>query len=239
MPVVTAIVALSPWHRDNLKSVLQTTRGDASVNELPFALLGNAIHDSAFPSSTLEALATHKIANRFLWTSDPHRGLDTLLKRWDTIRRLLPDASLVVCRGRDAFKDLPKLLEQMTASPGVTYIPGLPNRDLLLEWERADFFYYPTEFNETYCISALEAQRAGALVITHPVAALTSTVGDRGRMLDAAPNSPEYETQLSNVLCELRDSPRKKEAMREIAFNWARSQTWRERAREWDKMFRK
>ena len=49
---------------------------------------------------------------------------------------------------------------------------------------RAGVWAYPTWFSETSCITAMEAQAAGLMIVSSAIAALPETVGRRGSLID-------------------------------------------------------
>jgi glycosyltransferase involved in cell wall biosynthesis len=55
---------------------------------------------------------------------------------------------------------------------------------------------YPTWFSETSCITAMEAQAAGLIVVTSPIAALKETVGPRGYIVEGDWRSKEYADEI-------------------------------------------
>ena len=56
----------------------------------------------------------------------------------------------------------------------------------------SDFWYYPTAFKETYCISALESLASGCICITSDLGGLKDTIGDRGILIKEPIHSEEY-----------------------------------------------
>ncbi|MEZ4754985.1 MAG: glycosyltransferase, partial [Bdellovibrionota bacterium] len=52
--------------------------------------------------------------------------------------------------------------------------------------------FYPSKSPETCCITALEAQAAGCVVLSSHFGALPETVNDAGLLIRGTPGSPEY-----------------------------------------------
>ena len=70
------------------------------------------------------------------------------------------------------------------------------------------------------------------VIVCTDLAALHTTVGDRGILVQGDAYTKEYrEKALQEVFSILKDEKRRKE-MVEKAYEWARQQTWDQRARE-------
>jgi hypothetical protein len=82
------------------------------------------------------------------------------------------------------------------------------------------------------CITALEAQISKTAIVCTDLAALHTTVGDRGILIQGDAYTKQYREQaLKEVFAILKDEKRRTE-MVERAFQWAKQQTWSMRARE-------
>lgn len=132
---------------------------------------------------------------RVLFTSSPDRGLDVVLECWPQILARVPDAELLSTYSRwydivaehfpgafDHRQQITRLLNQ----PGVRRLEGgMGQRDLAhlmrasLVWVHPSWsgtLEPPQPFNETSCISAMEAQAAGLVVVAAEQGALVNTV---------------------------------------------------------------
>jgi glycosyltransferase involved in cell wall biosynthesis len=140
---------------------------------------------------------------RAVYSSSPDRGGDIVLEVWPQVRERVPDAELLLSYSRwfdrcaemfqqaaDQLARIRKLLDQ----PGVTRVEGgLGQRDLAhlmkasMVW-CAPSYYTPggAKFCETSCISAMEAQAAGLVVVASNWGALTETVA-HGTLIDGDP----------------------------------------------------
>jgi glycosyltransferase involved in cell wall biosynthesis len=83
----------------------------------------------------------------------------------------------------DAFKNandkqFQPLYEQAKQLPNVNYIGYKPHEYILEHITDYDMFVYPSIFEETFCISALEALSAGLHVITNNLGALYETCAE-------------------------------------------------------------
>ncbi|MBS1913519.1 MAG: glycosyltransferase [Bacteroidetes bacterium] len=231
------IFCLSPWHIRNFCSI-------HGVPADKLILTGNGIDPERFERHV------ERRTNRFIYSSSPDRGLDTLLGIFPLIRELLPDAELHVFYGFDNWdkaiemsqdagaRALRDLIHRRMSQPGVFYHGRVGQEQLAEEYLRSDVWFYPTSFTETYCITALEAQMAGTLCVCTDLAGLSSTIADRGILLGGDARSAEFVAEAVRRLLVLLRDPEAKEAMRARARAWAVEQTWYNRAREWEAIFR-
>ena len=75
-------------------------------------------------------------------------------------------------------KEYIPLYEQAKSLPNVNYIGYKPNEYILEQMPNYDMFVYPSIFEETSCVSALEALTAGVHVITNNFGALYETCAE-------------------------------------------------------------
>ena len=128
---------------------------------------------------------------KVVYSSSPDRGLDKLLDWWPKIREMQPDAELHVYYGFDTWErmavahrdQIAKLQIQIfrtrlsnMADQGVVSHGRVGQEELVSAWMDASLWLYPTSFQETSCITAMEAQAAMAWPITSRLAALQETV---------------------------------------------------------------
>jgi glycosyltransferase involved in cell wall biosynthesis/tetratricopeptide (TPR) repeat protein len=236
-PDLNAILCLSPWHRD-------FAAGYHGIGTEKIVVTRNGIDPERF------RFAPPRRRHRFIYSSSPDRGLDVLLEIFPRIRAALGDAELHVFYGFDVWErslaDAPKPVEAAHAAwirerirqPGVVFHGRVGQRRLARELARSDVWLYPTNFLETYCITALEAQMAGVACICTDLAGLKTTVGERGILLEGSPYSEEYRDRAVAATLELLADRPRRNRMTRAARAWAASQSWAAVAGEWIDMFR-
>jgi len=115
----------------------------------------------------------------------PWRGLNVLLRAMQEIDD--PNITLDVYSSTqvygDAFKKVndeqfKPLYEQAKQLPNVNYIGYETNEYIKANINKYDMFVYPSVFEETFCVSALEALAAGVHVITNNYGALYETCAE-------------------------------------------------------------
>lgn len=177
------IVVLSEWHKAHMLERYPFLDADKLV------VIGNGVDRERFaPSRTGNA---HKREpHRVAYTSSPDRGLDVVLAAiWPKVAEQVPDAELHVYYGWQNIDtlapDYPVLAQfrqhvanLLLDSKNVVQHGRINQAKLATELQKANVWLYPSHnFDETYCISAIEAQLAGAIPVTTNRGALAETVG--------------------------------------------------------------
>jgi glycosyltransferase involved in cell wall biosynthesis len=110
-------------------------------------------------------LARGEESLRVIWSSSPDRGFDRVLALWPLLLAQYPGARLDVYGAAEEV-----------GQPGVVVHGKVGQVELAEAWQRAHLWLYPTSFEETSCITAMEAQIAGTKVVCTAVGALPETV---------------------------------------------------------------
>jgi glycosyltransferase involved in cell wall biosynthesis len=219
------LITLSDWHADFVKRRL-------GVPSHLVIRSRNAIYADRF-------LGHDQIVKqpfRFLYTSDPYRGLHYLIDMIQAVHERYPQTELYIYTRTEQVTDSTRAL--IATLPYVHLSPRLSQEELSLELLKSDVWLYPTDFEETYCIAALEAMAAGCLVATTRLAGLISTVADRGILIDPPISDESTQSALLSKLFFVLDRPEVKERYIAKAKTWALEQTYTNLAKEWLKMFK-
>ena len=86
----------------------------------------------------------------------------------------------------------------------------LHNKLLLMNVYKPNISFYPTNFYETFCNCAAEAQLYHTVCIYNSLAGLTSTIGDRGLSLNYDLEDPDYVKKTCNDVINLMNDESKK-----------------------------
>ena len=122
---------------------------------------------------------------KILHHNTPWRGLNVLLRAMQEIKN--PNITLDVYSSCEVYgNDFKKqndeqfkpLYEQAKKLPNVNYIGYKPNEYILEHITDYDLYVYPSIFEETSCVSAMEALAAGVHVITNNLGALYETCSE-------------------------------------------------------------
>lgn len=226
--LVSKIITLSPWHRDFFVDYY----GDYIRPQV--IIQGNGYDEEACKKA--EGLKRKRQPRKFIWVSCPYRGLRELIINFPHIRQQYDDAELHVYR--DTFPELEELAKQFHAEEYIFFHGYKSNPEILEAMCTSDYWLYPTAFLETYCISALEAQRLGCIAITTHLGALQTTLAnDRAIFIYGRSDTPDYWDQVFTALRKLESNPKEKERLREQGRKWALTQSWAHVSKRWMAMF--
>lgn len=241
---IDRVVVMSEWHR---KHWLETYPW---FDESKLVVAGNGI--------TLYDVEEAHEPHRFIYSSSADRGLDELLRLWPEIRDMWPDAELEVFYGfnylqaagrmRPERKRFLQDVSRLARQPGV-YLRGRVGQKQLAEaYARAQFWLYPSmqpdgsDWMETFCINALEAQAYGCIPVTRPVGALPERIHEGMCFIDdwTPPNVLERLAGLTKWADQLGVNwdVLKQNSARHYMRNYARSygNSWAAAADRWETM---
>jgi len=211
------IIAISNWQKQNIIDNLNIPEENIIVSR-------NAIIPTRFLNKRIE-----KEPFRFIYISDPSRGLTNLINLIPQIKERYPLTTLHIFVKKDniEYETLMKI-EKLD----YIYIYGrVSQQELAIELLKSDIFFYPTDFKETYCISALESMCAKCLVVTVKLAALTEIVQGKGVLCEYP--FRENTKELLEKLYFILDRPSLKEHCVNNGYKWGINQTFDKLYNEW------
>ena len=116
---------------------------------------------------------------------------------------------------------LPELKQQLDLLyPQVEFNDRVSQQELTTHLLQSDVWLYPNNFEETYCISAVEAAAAGCLICCNTHAGLLTTVADRGAVIQGRYDKEKLLDRLYSVL----EDRQQKNALIQKGFNYASTQ---------------
>jgi glycosyltransferase involved in cell wall biosynthesis len=126
--------------------------------------------------------------------------------------------------------------------PGVHYEGSLPQHRLAEEMANVDIWAYPCTFEETSCISAMEAMASGTLLISKALGALPETTAGFANLLTSqeTQTTGKSATSFANYVGDIATAALTdkettlKERERQIDYV-RQNYTWEKRAHEWIK----
>ena len=162
-PKLTKIVCLTYWHRNKWLEQFPETKDKIEIipngidynSFVPMYPSPKMINGKLFGSSLSKL--PKKNPNQFIYSSHAERGLAKVLEDWPSIKEQLPDATLKICTpeyGLEYFKEnfsslIPNLED-------VEFLGTLPQQELYQLMSKSQYWYYPSTYEETFCITALE-----------------------------------------------------------------------------------
>lgn len=206
-PHINGLICLSNWHINNIHNTIDTSN-------LNIHLIYNPI-DLSYYKPNIQI-----IKNSFIYMSDPNRGLEILLDCLIYIQNYIPDISLVVFRSHE-FNDIIKNKLQLLAN--VKAYAKESQNVIAHECLKAEYFFYPTNFCETFCNCAAEAQLYHCVCIYNNIGGLNTTIGDRGLQIKYDINDIDYLEKTCNDVMNLMNNKEKKNDYLIRGHNWAKT----------------
>ena len=211
------IWGLTEWHANQIKGI--------------FPMFDNIIEHIHYGINT-DYFNEHpiKTKNSFIYSSFPNRGLVVLLKMWVRIRERFPDATLnIYCNieqewvnqvAPEMMKEIKTLLKVIK---GGIKVHGWVSKRILAEaFQSSEYFLYPCIFEETFCLTAVEAAISKCVVITNGLAGLSETA----KHGITVPGNPYTSTWQEECLKTLFNVMEKGSETIETNYNDAKSRTW-------------
>lgn len=185
--------------------------------------------------------------HKLFWGSSYDRGLQYLLFMWGDILKKYPDAELHIAYGWDLFlkthsnnpermqwkTDIDKLMQQ----PGIKHYGRVGKEELAKIRQGCGIWAYPTDFQEIFCITAVECQNDGLVPVTMNLAALKETV-KAGVLVDGDIRKPEIMENYLQALLNMMGDKEKWEKESHKAHKKAIQYQWNTIAYKWENVFR-
>jgi len=212
---ITGCICQTEWHKNHFISLYPQLKDKITI-------INNGINTELF------TFKNKKVSNKFIYTSCSERGLKKLTDLWPTILENLPDAELTI----SSYNNFPKseednkILEYIQKTPSITHIGKLNRTELYDFMSSAEYWLYPSYFQETSCITSLELLASEVICLYYPVAGLVNTIGDYG--------IPISEGNEIDKLLNL--SMKQKTELKKRGKEYALNCSWKNRADEWCNM---
>ena len=178
------------------------------------------------------------------YTSTPWRGLDILLDVWSELKPTNAELHIfsgTKIYGNEFYKSQDEihkhLYNKCSELPNVIYRDNIPNDELRRELPSFDILAYPSTFEETSCISVIEAISAGLRVICSSLGALPETTEGWARMYPSIKDRSLHVKTFTGILREEIN------AVKEGIYNdqsilqsevYAPAWSWEERIYDWE-----
>jgi glycosyltransferase involved in cell wall biosynthesis len=176
----SSVIVLSKFHKEYYTEFLKKLGKSSLIPKL--RIIPNIVDG---PSS----LPKKSTTMRFIYSSCPTRGLERVVNDFATVKREFPDAELYIYSDFDnsyvkSKLNVPSLLEKINSTPGIHNVGRLPEDLFLEECKKANVWYYPTEWKETFCITAVQMIANGVLPIYTPVGSLVDVLEGGGIVMN-------------------------------------------------------
>jgi hypothetical protein len=204
---INGLICLSEWHIFNIQNTLFPTK-------FPIHLIENPL-DFKYYKQNISI-----IKKRFIYMSEPNRGLTILLDCLLYIQNYISDISLTVFRSHE-FTD--EIINKINKLNNVIVYGKESQEKIANECLQAEYFFYPTNFMETFCCCAAEAQLYHCVCIYNNIGGLSSTINDRGLAINYDINNIDYIKNTCNDVMELMKNEEKKKEYLNKGHLWAKN----------------
>ena len=197
--IVDHIVSPSQWNKDHFIKYL-------NVPEYKITVIPNGVAD-IFTHSTQKT-------KTMIFTSIPYKGLEVLAKVIPLISQVHPDTKFKIFSSMSLYGPLNdsfiELYEYLKTLPNVEYSPVIDREELVKHYQESAFFIHPNIWEETFCVSMVEAMRCGAYPIITDIGALAEVAGEKNATvvpIEGTPTSKGYQVtenflvNFSNACC--------------------------------------
>ena len=232
IPHIDNFFLLSEFQAEGYERTCHVPRGKIKITR-------NGVHEGEWAGVVAPKKRRHCI-----YCSGPRKGLDILLMLWPRIRARVPDATLDIYSGLNLYgKGEDKLTERNRANRaraaemyGLRMSEAIGRKEILRAMMEADVLVYPNNmFLETYCMVAIEAERAGTAVVSSAQGALPEVVTrGMGVLVDGPPYGKDYQARfVDEVVRMLTD-----DGYRAKFNNSPRDMSWSKVAEDWIGFFK-
>jgi glycosyltransferase involved in cell wall biosynthesis/GT2 family glycosyltransferase len=165
---VDHIVSPSQWNKDQFVKYL-------NVPEYKITVIPNGVAD-IFTHSTQKT-------KTMIFASIPYKGLEVLSKIIPLIHQVHPDTKFKIFSSMSLYgpsnDSFIELYEHLKTLPNVEYSPVVDREELVKHYQESAFFIHPNIWEETFCVSMVEAMKCGAYPIITDIGALAEVAGEK------------------------------------------------------------
>jgi tetratricopeptide (TPR) repeat protein len=217
------IWGLTEWHAKQIKQIFP--QFEKIISHINYGIDSSKFHD------------IKKIPNKFIYSSFPNRGLVVLLKMWPKVVKEHSDASLhIYCNLEQEWVNqvAPEMMKEIKTllrinKKGIFLHGWVSKTELAESWNTSEYFLYPCIFEETFCLTALEAAISKTFVITNGLAALEESA-KHGLTVEGNPLTDEWQSRTLEKLNNIMKSNNLRDTITQRNYNWAKELTWENQA---------
>lgn len=182
---VNHIVSPSKWNRDQLVKY-------HNIPEYKISVIPNGVSDIFSYSD--------KKTKTMIYTSIPYKGLEVLARIIPKIHQVHPDAKFKIFSSMSLYgpsnDQFINIYDHLKTLPYVEYSAAVDQAELVPHYQEAAFFIHPNIWEETFCVSMVEAMKSGAYPIITNIGALAEVAGENNASvvpIDGTPTSKGYQ----------------------------------------------
>lgn len=211
-------------------------------------VLGVPYSDSIVIRNAIEPIPTHEKSKegplRLIYHTTPHRGLDVLLavyqklsEKWGDRVHLDVYSSFNIYGWPQRDEPFEQLFQICRDHEHITYHGTVSNQEVREALQKAHIFAYPSTWQETSCIAAIEAMSAGCCVVCPSLAALPETTSNFSLMYPFDEDKNQHAHMFYQVLNAAIESYWEEDMQTKLQFQKLYTNTfysWDLRAQEWE-----
>jgi glycosyltransferase involved in cell wall biosynthesis len=216
-PRLTKIIAVSEHQRKNIIM-------DYNLDPERVFVLGNAIDPIDF-----DEIEQETFKNKIVYTSASDRGLEVLIKLWPSLKKINPYLTLWVASPPYAMEWYNDYKKRMFYQD-VKWLGNLPPADLYKQIKSAEYWMYPSNYDETYCITALEMMMGRTKIISTDTGNLKSLLNGKAAIVRADTSETIQEATFLSTYEFIEENGYD---YLDVAEKFARQQNWETRSNEW------
>lgn len=201
--IVNHIVSPSQWNKEQFIKY-------HNVPEEKITVIPNGVSDIFSYSNKKE--------KTMIYTSIPYKGLEVLSKIIPLIHKKHPDTKFKIFSSMSLYdiSDDPyeEIYEKLKSLPNVEYSAAVDREKLVSAYQESAFFIHPNIWEETFCVSMVEAMKSGCYPIITNIGALEEVAGPGNAAvvpIDGISTTKGYQVteyfinNFANVCCNLLD----------------------------------
>lgn len=132
-------------------------------------------------------ISDHK-EKTLIYASTPFRGLKHVPYVFKRVLEVHPDCKLKVFSGMKLYgaddpQEFKKMYNEIRSLPNTTYSDPIDHRELAEEFKTAAVLMYPNIWEETSCVTLIEAMRSGCYPVITDIGALPETALNYGTII--------------------------------------------------------
>jgi glycosyltransferase involved in cell wall biosynthesis len=189
--IYTNIITLTPFHKKFYEEYITqlpslSASAKSSIRSKLKVIPNIGWSGESFSYKEIKECKTKKNKMRFIYSSCPTRGLEKVVKDFTLIKEEYPESELYIYSDfsndyvKSQMMNINEFIHTIQTTHGIFNIGRLPEKTFLSECKKAAFWYYPTDFKETFCITAVQMMMNGVIPIYSQVGALPYIIDNAG-----------------------------------------------------------
>jgi glycosyltransferase involved in cell wall biosynthesis len=237
------------WTGDSFDQFVNYGIGDRRISKVMDGLLcvsqwqAKALADaSGFPLEKTWKLANgielkafqkkiEKTRKRLIYSSTPYRGLEHIPRLFLKLKERHPELECHIFSSYKIYdqketSDYLALVESLKAQTGIVVHGSVLQSQLAEEFLKSSILFYPCHFEETSCITAMEAMASGCVVLSSALGALPETVGEAGVLIPGLPGRGDYDSMFLAAADRLLSDDREWKRLSDLGVQRAQGCAW-------------